>query len=76
MITATISTYNREKYLPQVLESLITQTLSKELFEIVLVDNNSPGNTKEITEKFIANNPGLKVSYFLETKSRIVLWSK
>jgi GT2 family glycosyltransferase len=67
MITATISTYNREKYLPQVLESLRAQTLSKELFEIVLVDNNSPGNTKEITDKFITDNPDLKVSYYLET---------
>ncbi|MEX1002984.1 MAG: glycosyltransferase family 2 protein [Crocinitomicaceae bacterium] len=67
MITATISTYNREKYLPQVLESLKNQTISKELFEIVLVDNNSPGNTKTIAQQFIADNPQLKVSYHLET---------
>ena len=68
MITATISTYNREKYLPQVLESLKNQTLDPQEFEIVLVDNNSPGNTKEITEKFMSENADLKVSYHLETK--------
>lgn len=67
MITATISTYNRERYLPQVLDSLKRQTLDKSLFEIVLVDNNSPGNTKEITEQFIADNPDLDVTYHLET---------
>lgn len=67
MITATISTYNRERYLPQVLESLKKQTLATELFEIVLIDNNSPGNTKEITEEFIKDNPDLKVYYHLET---------
>ncbi len=46
MITATISTYNREKYLPKVLESLKKQSLDKSLFEIILVNNNSPGNTE------------------------------
>ena len=67
MITATISTYNREHYLPQVLESLKSQTLSKSLFEIILVDNNSPGNTKEIAMSFKANNPDISFKYYLET---------
>ena len=67
MITATISTYNREKYLPQVLESLRKQTLDKSLFEIIVVDNNSPGNTAEICEKFKIENTDLKFNYFLET---------
>jgi len=67
MITATISTYNREHYLPQVLNSLKRQSLSKDLFEIILVDNNSPGNTKEIALEFKANNPDIAFEYFLET---------
>jgi glucosyl-dolichyl phosphate glucuronosyltransferase len=67
VITATISTYNREKYLPQVLDSLKRQTLDSSLFEIVLVDNNSPGNTKEITENFRLENSNLSVVYYLET---------
>lgn len=68
MITATISTYNREKYLPMVLESLRKQTLSKSLFEVVLVNNNSPGNTKEIAEKFQIENPDIQFRYYLETQ--------
>ena len=68
MITATISTYNREKYLPQVLDSLKNQTLSKELFEIILVNNNSPGNTAEISKQFESRNPDLNYRYVLETQ--------
>lgn len=67
MITATISTYNREKYLPQVLDSLVNQTLDKSLFEIVLVNNNSPGNTEEIARNFQAEHPEITFSYHLET---------
>ncbi len=67
MITATISTYNREKYLPKVLESLAKQTISNALFEIVLIDNNSPGNTPEIFSDFSKKHPELKTAYFLET---------
>ncbi len=67
MITATISTYNRERYLPGVLDSLAKQTLDSSLFEIVLVDNNSPGNTKEISDNFAKDHPELKFSYHLET---------
>lgn len=67
MITATISTYNRERYLPQVLASLKRQTLDKSLFEIVIVNNNSPGNTEEISKQFISENDDLKVTYHLET---------
>jgi len=66
MITATISTYNREKYLPGVLRSLAKQTLDHKLFEVVLVDNNSPGNTKEIFEKFSGEHPSISCRYYLE----------
>lgn len=67
MITATISTYNREHYLPQVLDSLKRQSLSKDRFEIILVDNNSPGNTKEIAMNFKNDNPEIAFEYYLET---------
>ena len=67
MITATISTYNREKYLPKVLASLARQTLSRDLFEVILVDNNSPGNTPEIFNRFQKDHPKIKSYYYLET---------
>ena len=66
MISAIISTYNREKYLPKLFRSISKQDYLN--FEIIIIDNNSPGNTKELTEGFIKNNPKLKIKYFLETK--------
>jgi len=66
MISAIISTYNREKYLPKLFKSISKQDYLN--FEIIIIDNNSPGNTKELTEEFIKNNPKLKIKYFLETK--------
>ena len=66
MISAIISTYNREKYLPKLFRSICKQDYLN--FEIIIIDNNSPGNTKELTEVFVKNNPKLKIKYFLETK--------
>ena len=66
MISAIISTYNREKYLPKLFASICEQDYLN--YEILIIDNNSPGNTKKLTENFIRDNPKLKVKYFLETK--------
>ena len=67
-ITAAICTYNRERYLPQLFDSIKKQTLAKGQFEIILIDNNSPGNTKEICEQFNNDNPDFYIEYFLETQ--------
>lgn len=66
MISAIISTYNREKYLPKLFKSICKQDYLD--FEIIIVNNNSPGNTKELTSKFIKENPNIKISYFIEKK--------
>lgn len=66
-ITAAICTYNREKYLPMVMDSILKQTISRSDFEIIVIDNNSPGNTKEIIEEYKKNNEEYSISYFLET---------
>ncbi|MBU2019694.1 MAG: glycosyltransferase [Bacteroidetes bacterium] len=66
-ITAAICTYNREKYLPQLFESISKQSLSYDQFEVVLVDNNSPGNTRELCDQFQIHNPNINFRYFLET---------
>ncbi len=67
-ISVIICTYNREKFLKLALDSYKNQTLSPEEFEIVVVDNNSTDNTKNIVEKFIEENPGLDVRYVFEEK--------
>ena len=40
MLSVIICTYNRDKYIYNVLKSLAENTLSPELYEIVLIDNN------------------------------------
>lgn len=65
-ITAAICTYNREKYLPSLFDSILKQTIDREQFEIVLVNNNSPGNTEELCREFQAENPEIQFEYAVE----------
>lgn len=66
-ITVAICTYNREKYLPQLFNSILSQTLSRMHFEVLLINNNSPGNTEELGLLFSKNNPDIIYRYYLET---------
>lgn len=65
-ISIIICTYNRVKYIGECLSSLVNQTLSKELYEIVIVNNNSTDNTAEICESFIENYKEHNVTYVIE----------
>ncbi|MGK9369140.1 glycosyltransferase [Melioribacter sp. Ez-97] len=67
-ISVIICTYNREKYLPIALNSLKEQSLDKNKFEIIIVNNNSTDNTETVCNEFIKQNPELNIKYFLETQ--------
>lgn len=57
-ISAIITTHNRVEYLQKALKGLAEQTLPKDHFEIVVVDNASTDNTKQIvlgTSSFLSN---------------------
>ena len=60
-----IPTYNRSKYLPETLNSIVSQ-LTDEV-ELVISDNASSDNTHDLIEKFIRNNRG--ISYFRHEKN-------
>ncbi|MFM7636974.1 MAG: glycosyltransferase [Crocinitomicaceae bacterium] len=66
-ITVAICTYNRERYLNQLFDSILGQTIEKNRFEVILVNNNSPGNTKELFSTFCTNNPEIEAVYNEET---------
>ena len=52
-ISAVICTFNRASYLRKALQSLVDQTLNSDLYEILVVDNHSTDNTKQVvTEEF------------------------
>lgn len=66
-ISLVICTYNRDKYLPEALESIKLQSASADSFQLIIVDNKSTDNTASIAQNFILNNPHLNVKYALET---------
>jgi len=51
-ISVIIPTYNAESYLPTLLESLKSQTVS---FELIIIDSSSTDNTLEIAQKYTKN---------------------
>ena len=56
-ISVVICTYNRAVYLPEALGSLYNQTIGKNKFEVIVVNNNSTDNTEQVCKDFIANHP-------------------
>ncbi|MFX6888208.1 glycosyltransferase, partial [Acinetobacter baumannii] len=67
-ISIVICTYNRAQYLPDALDSLHHQTIDKQLYEIIVVNNNSTDNTAEVCEAYIKKYRDLSITYLLETK--------
>lgn len=66
MLTVIICTYNREKYIGPLLESLAANTLSKQDYEILLVDNNCTDHTREVCERFAAMHSDVTFRYVVE----------
>jgi glycosyltransferase involved in cell wall biosynthesis len=65
-ISLLVATFNRADYLERTLRSLAAQTLDAAQFEIVVVDNNSTDHTREVCEKFRAENPAIDFTYCFE----------
>lgn len=66
MLTVIICTYNREKYIRPLLESIIANTLDKAQYEIVLVDNNCTDNTQTVCKQFAADHTDVAFRYVVE----------
>jgi glycosyltransferase involved in cell wall biosynthesis len=66
LFSVIICTYNREKYLPFVLNSIKAQTLSRKLYEVIFINNKSNDRTKEIALSFQQSNPEILFQYFEE----------
>lgn len=58
MISVIICTYNRCDKLRTVLQSVLKQEMPEQIaYEVVVVDNNSGDNTKEVVEEFRQRYP-------------------
>ena len=55
-ISIIIPTHKREHLISQCLEALNKQTLSKELFEVIIIMNGTKDNTEEVIQTFKQNN--------------------
>ncbi len=54
LFSVIIPAYNEEKSLPECLRSLQQQTLNKDEFEVIVIDNGSTDKTQEIAQSFAA----------------------
>ena len=66
MITIIICTYNREKYIRPLLNSIAKNNYPTTDYEIVLVDNNCTDNTRGVCEQFAAEHPEIAFRYVTE----------
>ncbi len=67
-ISVVICTYNRCVYIKDAMESLYNQTLSKDQFEVIVVNNNSTDNTEEVCRNFLATHTLGNYQYMNESK--------
>jgi len=68
MISIIIPTLNRAKTLELAIKSFYLQNFSPEQFEIIVIDNGSTDNTKNVTEAAIAEYPSHQIRYIYESE--------
>lgn len=68
MISIIICTYNREKYIGPLLESIAKNDFPTADYEIVLVDNNCTDNTQSVCDSFAKQYPELNFRYVVEAE--------
>jgi glycosyltransferase involved in cell wall biosynthesis len=65
MLSVLFATYNGGRVLPAVLEAYSKQSLSKDEWKIIIVDNGSNDNTNEVVSKFL---PLLPITFLSESR--------
>lgn len=67
-VTFIICTYNRAGYLRDTLASMINSGPSSDLFEILVIDNNSTDNTPAVVQEISESKPEVELRYIKETQ--------
>ena len=65
-ISCIIPTLNRSALLRNTVNSLINQNVSQNMYEILIIDNGSTDDTKEISQHIIKETANRKIRYILE----------
>ena len=58
LVSVAVITYNMEKYLPSLLDSILKQKVDFE-YEIVIDDDCSPDNSRKIIREYAAKYPNI-----------------
>uniref|UniRef100_A0A6S6M022 Glycosyltransferase n=1 Tax=Citrifermentans bremense TaxID=60035 RepID=A0A6S6M022_9BACT len=61
LLSVVVCTYNREALLRHCLQSLAGQTLDKERYEVLVIDNNSTDGTRTVASSFAPRIPNLRL---------------
>lgn len=56
-LSVVLATYNRAETLRRTLDHLAKQNLDRTLFEVIVIDDGSPDNTRAVIERFAATSP-------------------
>ena len=67
MLSIIICTYNRERYIYNVLKSIAENNFPFDKYEIVLINNNSTDKTEPECNRFQNDFPQVNYHYFIET---------
>ena len=67
-ISVVICTYNRAAYIFDAMDSLYKQTLARDSYEVIVVNNNSSDTTQAVCESFITSHNDAQFYYFNETE--------
>ena len=65
-ISVIISTFNRASYLDETLNSLVEQTLPKDQYEVIVIDDGSTDHTRQVAANFESK---LSVHYLFQENS-------
>lgn len=65
-LSVVICTYNRDRYLPDALESMVKQDAGRNDFELIVVNNNCTDRTEEICRRFLNDHPEINFRHVVE----------
>ena len=67
-ISCIIPTVNRSALLRNAINSLIKQTVSQDMYEILIIDNGSTDDTKEISQHIIKETANRQIRYIFDSE--------
>ena len=63
-VSILVAAKNEEKNINKLLQSLYNQSFNKELFEVIIIDDHSTDNTKNIIEFFLESHKDFNLKFF------------